>query len=106
MAQKSDNLNFIAALALYQHRRDNALGLTHVTQAQRGLIWYYNTRQKELLSTLTRAAIVQGAMSSIDRRMAEIMTEVEQVPIERKRELLTEAIGLKKQAQRIMKSGG
>jgi hypothetical protein len=100
-----DQLNFIGALALHQHRRDSALGLSHVTTKTRGLLWYYNLKQRELVTRVSKVAFVHGAMQQIDQRMAQIMTEAQTAPIERKRELLKEAIDLKKQAQRIKKLG-
>lgn len=93
-------LNFIGALALHQNRRDTALGLSHVTTRQRGLIWYYNVKQRELLTSVAKASFKLGTIQQIDRRMAEIMAEARDASLERKRELLKEAIGLKKQAQR------
>lgn len=96
-------LNFVGALALYQHRRDRALGLSHVTAKTRGLLWYYNAKQRELIKQVSRVAFTHGAMQQIDQRMAQIMAEAQIAPIERKRELLKEAIELKKQAQRMKK---
>lgn len=100
-----NQLNFVGALALYQHKRDAALGLNHVTSRVRGLLWYYNLKQRELITQVSKVAFVHGAMQQIDQRMAQIMDEAETAPIERKRELLQEAIKLKKQAQRIKKIG-
>lgn len=98
-------LNFIGALALHQNRRDKALVLNHITTRQRGLIWYYNIKQRELLATVAKTSFKLGAIQQIDKRMAEIITEAQNVPIERQRELLKEAIELKKRAQRIKKIG-
>lgn len=96
-----NQLNFVGALALHQHRRDCALGLNHVTGKARGLLWYYNLKQRELITQVSKVAFVHGAMQQIDQRMAQIMSEAETASVERKRELLQEAIKLKKQAQRI-----
>lgn len=98
-----NQLNFIGALALYQHRRDCVLGLSHATTRTRGLLWYYNAKQRELIKQVGRVAFTHGAMQQIDQRMAQIMAEAQTAPIERKRELLKEAIELKKQAQRMKK---
>lgn len=98
-----NDVNFIGALALYQQRRDSAIGLTHVTKVQKGLLWYYNIKRQELFVKASQVSFKYGAMQQIDRRMADIMTEAENAPLERKRELLTEALKLKKQAQRINK---
>lgn len=97
------NVNLVATLALYQHRRDSAIGLAHITAKQRGLLWYYNTQRRKLTEKSVRAAFVQGVMQEIDKRMAEIMQEAQDAPLERKRELLQEALSLKKQANRIRK---
>lgn len=99
--EAAKNVNLIAALALYQQRRDSAIGLAHITAKQRGLIWYYNMRQQKLLQITIKASFVYGAMQQIDQRMSEIMKEAQNAPIERKRELLREALNLKKQAQRV-----
>lgn len=103
MQENGGNLNFIACLALHQQRRDTAIGLTHVTTAQRGLIWYYNLKRRELFTKASQVSFRYGAMQQIDSRMAEIMREAQAAPLERKRELLAEALSLKKQAQRIKK---
>lgn len=96
-------LNFIACLALHQNRRDTALGLTHVTTRQRGLLWFYNVKQKELLQSVARVSFKLGAIQQIDKLMAKIMTEARDAPIERKRELLKEAVELQKQAKKLRK---
>lgn len=100
-----NQINFIGALALHQHRRDCAIGLTHVTTRARGLLWYYNIKQRELLTQVARASFKVGAIGQIDKRMAEIMAESQTVPIERKRELLKEAVELQKQAKKLRKIG-
>lgn len=91
----SKNLNFIGALALYQHRRDTAIGLSHITTKQRGLLWYYNA----LLSQQLKDAAFYGAMQTIQKRMTEIMAEVENSGLDRQRELLLEAMNLKEQME-------
>lgn len=106
MLERYVDLNFIGALALHQHRRDTAIGLLHVTTRQRGLLWYYGAKQRELASKLTKAAVAKGLIDGIDKRMAEIMREAQTATLERKRELLAEALKLKKEAQRIRKLNG
>lgn len=103
MVESVDSLNFVGALALHQHKRDMALGLSHVTTRTRGLIWYYNIKQRELVTNVAKASFKLGAIHQIDKRMAEIMTEAQDAPIERKRELLKEAIKLQKQAKKLRK---
>ena len=103
MPESGGNLNFIACLALHQNRRDSAIGLTHVTKAQNGLLWYYNVKKQDLFVKASTASFKHGAMQQIDKRMSEIMIEAESATLERKRELLTEALKLKKQAQRVIK---
>jgi hypothetical protein len=98
-----NQLNFIGALALHQHKRDCAIGLTHVTTRTRGLLWYYNVKQRELLTQVAKASFKVGAIQQIEKRMAEIMTEAHGAPIERKRQLLKEAVKLQKQAKRLKK---
>ncbi len=98
-----NSANLIGALALHQHRRDYAIGLTHITTRTRGLLWYYNIKQREVLSQVAKVSFKLGAISQIDKRMAEIMTEAQDAPLERKRELLKEATQLKKRAQRLRK---
>lgn len=100
-----NEINLTACLALYQHRRDCAIGLSHVTGRVRGLLWYYNLKQRELLTRVAKASFKVGAIGQIDKRMAEIMTEAQEAPIERKRELLKEAVELQKQAKRLREIG-
>ena len=103
MLENDGNLNFIACLALHQNRRDSAIDLTHVTKAQKGLLWYYNVKKQDLFVKASTASFKHGAMQQIDKRMSEIMIEAKSATLERKRELLTEALKLKKQAQRVIK---
>lgn len=100
-----NSINLTACLALHQHRRDCAIGLSHVTGRVRGLLWFYNLKQRELLTQMAKASFRVGAIGQIDKRMAEIMTEAQDAPIERKRELLKEAVELQKQAKRLRKIG-
>lgn len=99
---EAKNVNFIGALALYQHRRDTAIGLLHVTTRQRGLLWYYRVLQQKLIARVTKATEAKVVMDLIDNRMTQIMTEAQDAPLERKKELLKEALKLKKQAQRVV----
>lgn len=87
-----NQLNFIGALALYQRRRDCALGLNHVTARQRGLLWYYNVLQRKLYTD----AFKFGASIQIQKRMKEIIKEAETATPERVEQLVTEAQGLEK----------
>lgn len=98
-------LNFVACLALHQNRRDKALGLNHITTKARGLIWYYNVKQRELLTSIAKASFKLGTIQQIDKRMSQIMAEAGSAPIERKRELLKEAVQLQKQAKKLRKIG-
>jgi hypothetical protein len=100
-----DSLNLVAALALHQHKRDVAIGLNHITSRVRGLLWFYNLRQRELLGKVAKASFRLGAIRQIDKRMAQIMTEAQNAPLERKRELLKEAVELQKQAKKLRKLG-
>lgn len=100
-----NQLNFVACLALHQHRRDCAIGLTHVTATTRSLLWHYNVKQRELLTQVARASFKVGAIQQIDKRMAEIMAEAQEAPIDRKRELLKEAAQLHEQAKKLRKIG-
>lgn len=64
MLENGDNLNFIACLALHQQRRDSVLGLTHVTTKQRGLIWYYNIKQRELFTKFIQAGFYNSIIQA------------------------------------------
>lgn len=88
--QNSHSTNFIAALTIFQHRRDMAIGLTHITTRQRGLIWYYNT----ILSQHLKNAALYGALKGIQKQMAEIMVEAQSASLDRQRQLLLEAMAL------------
>lgn len=58
------NADFIGAILLHQNRRDNALGLTHITTRQKGLLWYYNFLQYHTYDKIVRAAIYNGIIQS------------------------------------------
>jgi hypothetical protein len=96
--QKS-SVNFIGSLALYQHRRDSALGLNHVTTKQRGLLWYYNTLQDSIRREFIAAQVKRDSLLQIHNRLKRITREAKTAPIERKRELLAEAMKLEELAK-------
>lgn len=93
--------NFIACLALYQFRRDKAIGLMHVTSTQQGLLWYYKVLQQELAKQYVEIGIAYTGLRQIERRIKRIGIEARKktTPIERKRELLTEAMKLQELAE-------
>lgn len=88
-------LNFIGALALYQNRRDKAVGISHISRQQRGLIWYYNT----ILSQHLKNAALYGALKGIQKQMAEIMVEAQSASLDRQRQLLLEAMTLQEKME-------
>jgi len=92
--------NFVASLALHQVRRDSALGLTHVTTRQRGLLWYYNILQAQIYKDYLRVSVKRNVLMEIRNNLKRIKREVRRAPIERKRELLIEAIRLEEMANR------
>lgn len=96
---QENNVNFIGSLAIYQHRRDNALGLNHVTAKQRGLLWYYNTLQDGIRREFIAAQIKRDSMLQIHNRLKRIMREAKKASIERKQELLAEAMKLEELAK-------
>lgn len=98
MESSFNRVSFIGALALYQNKRDRALGLTHLTAKQRGLIWYYNTLQAQIYKDYLRASVNRNALMGIRNRLKRIKREARKAPIERKRELLIEAIKLEELA--------
>lgn len=97
----ANDAEFIAALLLHQHRQDNALGLHHVTARQRGLLWYYNLTLLKLHQDHFKAAMAKGALDQIRSRIKRIVAEAKKrsTPLERKRELLIEAMQLEEKAK-------
>jgi len=94
-----NGVSFIGALALYQQRRDKALGLNHVTVKQRGLLWYYNILQDGIKREFIAAQVKRDSLLQIHNRLKRIMREAKSAPIERKRELLAEAMKLEELAK-------
>lgn len=90
-----NNLDFVACLALYQNRRDKAIGISHISQKQKGLVWYYNF----LLRDHLKKATVYGALQAIQSRMSQIMQEAQTSTIERQKQLLLEAMRLREQSE-------
>lgn len=92
--QNLNNLNFIACLALHQNRRDSALGLNHVTTRTRGLIWYYNVKQRELHESyqdLMLKSFHLGVIRGARKRMRQIRKRINlTTPIEQARTLYQE----------------
>ena len=94
-----NDADFIAALLLYQHRQDNALGLHHVTAKQRGLLWYHNTLQLQAYQTyqaLMEKSFHLGVMRGIRRRMRKIKREIKATP-DRAQALYSEYLILQQQ---------
>lgn len=76
----SQKINFVGVLLLHQKKRDDALGLRHVTTRQRGLIWYYNLLNRQSAA----AAIYQPLIKELAR-------QAEGAPVEQQSELLKAA---------------
>lgn len=102
MEEKAASLNFIGALALFQQRRDSAIGLMHVTQAQRGLLWYYDKRQRDEANKFVRGdaynAIIQLGAVEIKR----LVEEAKQEPA-RAREILRQVRRLEVKVKKARK---
>lgn len=95
----ANDVGFIGALLLHQNRRDNALGLSHVTVAQRGLLWYYNRLLVTQSQDYLKAAMAKGALNKIRNDIKRIKRKVRKAKtIEEKRELLIEALRLEEMA--------
>lgn len=56
-------IGFVECLALFQKRRDDALGLVHVTQRQRGLLWYRNLLARRAVSAALHAGVIKEIVS-------------------------------------------
>lgn len=87
-------LNFIGALALHQNRRDKALGLNHITTQQRGLIWYYNTKKREIAVKSFYYGIILGARKRIGQIKKMVKADT---PLAEAQRLYQEALILKQQ---------
>lgn len=89
-----NQINFVAALTLHQHKRDGALGLTHVTTSQRGLLWYYNTLQQKSVESyqdLMLKSFHLGVIRGARKRMRQIRKSIKSTtPIEQARALYQE----------------
>lgn len=99
---EAKDADFVGALILYQYRQDNALGLHHLTTKQRGLIWYYNLLRLNVHKELIHSAMAKGAMNQIRNQIKRIMREAKKrsTPLERKRQLLIEAMQLEEMASK------
>lgn len=92
------NADFVACLALYQSRKDTAIGLSHITTKQKGLIWYYNTLKQDIAIKSFYLGYVQRA----SERIKEIVQSVTINTSEKNANLLyQEAIYLEKQIREI-----
>lgn len=85
---------FIACLLLHQHRRDTAIGLSHVTTKQTGLIWYYNELQRQIRHEYIKSAIVKERLTQIQARIKQILKEAKTASLEQQKALLSEAMRL------------
>lgn len=98
---EAKDANFVVCLALYQHRRDTAIGLEHVTTRQKGLLWYYNTLRQGQVKEYLQAAARYGALREIERQVKKILKEArsKKTSLERRKELLLQALELQEQAK-------
>lgn len=95
------NADLIACLLLHQQGRDNALGLTHITTRQKGLLWFYNHLLFEQYQDYLRAAMAKGALNQIRNDVKRIKRQIRKAKtIEEKRSLLIEAIKLEEMAEK------
>jgi len=62
-----DNLHLTACLALYQHRQDQAIGISWTSEKVRGLLWYYARQQADYLTTAALNVIIQEGDAEIKR---------------------------------------
>lgn len=91
-------INLTACLALYQHRRDCAIGLSHVTTKTRGLLWYYNFRNQELYRRLFVQGFNLGVIRQARKRIKEIKKQVTiDTPLDKAQRLHQEALMLQDQ---------
>lgn len=82
--------NFVAAVALFSHRRDIALGL-NLSRHTAGLVWYYNKRLSQELSETARRSFMLGIIQGGKERMAEILKLAPAADEDTKKKLLVEA---------------
>lgn len=80
----------MAAVALFSHRRDVALGL-NLSRHTAGLVWYYNKRLVQELSETARRSFMLGIIQGGKERMAEILKLAPTADKETKKKLLIEA---------------
>lgn len=87
--------DFVACLALYQNRRDTAIGLSHITTKQKGLIWYYNILKTESYNRLIAMSFNLGVIRGARKRIKEIVMQTKlDTPIEEANKLYQEALRL------------
>lgn len=92
--------NFIACLALYQSKRDKAIGLHHVTSAQQGLLWYYKVLQQREYMKAFHYGVIKGARARIKQIKKQVTKDT---PIRKAQLLLNEALNLQKQIETSQK---
>lgn len=63
----SKDASFIASLMLYQHRKDKALGLHHVSFRLKGLFWYYQKIIKDQQQKAFLVGLIWGYHQEIKK---------------------------------------
>lgn len=97
-----NDVNFIAALALLQSKKDKTIGLTHVTSHQHGLIWYYNARRQDMYKVLMKDAFNLGIIKGANRRIKQIKKALKpDMPIEEAQKLYKEFLALQAKIDKI-----
>lgn len=66
----------MACLTLYQNKHDKAIGITHISQRQRGLIWYYNYLQHELNQALIVKSFYLGVIREGRKKAKQIKQKI------------------------------
>lgn len=72
-----DKLHLTGCLALYFHRRDEALGITWRSRQVNGLLWYYRKLQEQAGERLTGAALLTSTIAALASQINDLVAQAE-----------------------------
>jgi hypothetical protein len=91
-------------LAIHQYQLDKAAGVRRVTPQVASLLGAYNKLVRKDVQRAINASVAHALLQQDQKRMLEIMSQVEEADLEQKREFLAEAEKLQARTEQYVKA--
>jgi len=73
----SNHADLLGCLLLYQHRQDEAIGISWTSAKVRGLLWYYGKLQEAAMDQMLTAAYLNGVIQQGAAEIKRLVKEAE-----------------------------